>query len=149
MGVYGLVKLSPVFLVILQIVWPMQISWAFLALLLGVASSIFSSDRPEENRTAIQLRDRVSHIREGRMSPKTRQGVVVLFFAHKNTVSLLSLHRLVATNWLQKGLHRDGLSVEQETGLEPATACLEGRVSRDHRSLGIDWLWETIEKVFL
>jgi hypothetical protein len=37
--------------------------------------------------------------------------------------------------------------VERETGREPATACLEGRVSHDHRLFGIDRLWEPIERV--
>jgi hypothetical protein len=39
--------------------------------------------------------------------------------------------------------------MERETGLEPATACLEGRASQDRRSFGIDRLWEPIEQVFL
>ncbi len=38
---------------------------------------------------------------------------------------------------------------ERETGLEPATACLEGRVSQDRHSLGIDRLPRPIYKVFL
>jgi hypothetical protein len=39
--------------------------------------------------------------------------------------------------------------LERETGLEPATACLEGRVSQNHRSPGIDRLHEPIEQVLL
>ena len=31
-------------------------------------------------------------------------------------------------------------SRERETGLEPATACLEGRVSQDHRQIAMNWL---------
>jgi hypothetical protein len=110
-----LVVSSPVLRVCLQIVRPMRISGVFLVLPLGVASSVFSSDRPEENRTAIQLRDRMSPVREGRVSrpptrqdvacqkagcrklakagccTKSRQGVAVHVFAHKNTVSLLAI----------------------------------------------------------
>src|SRR6266700_5312981 len=36
---------------------------------------------------------------------------------------------------------------ERETGLEPATACLEGRVSQDRRSPGMKWLWGPIEQL--
>jgi hypothetical protein len=39
--------------------------------------------------------------------------------------------------------------MERETGLEPATACLEGRVSQNRRSLGIDRLPKPINQVFL
>jgi len=39
----------------------------------------------------------------------TRQNVAVRLFAQNKTASCFLLHRLVATNWLQKGLHRDGL----------------------------------------
>jgi hypothetical protein len=66
-------------------------------------------------------------------------------------------HRLLAfpnTAWLSPGgfspASREMMqNVERETGLEPATACLEGRVSQDRRSLGIDRPWEPIEQVFL
>src|SRR6266487_5694749 len=34
--------------------------------------------------------------------------------------------------------------LERETGLEPATACLEGRWSQNHRPLPVKWLWESI-----
>ena len=44
-----------------------------------------------------------------RQCDMTRQNVAVRFFAHNKTVPCFLLHRLVATNWLQKGLHRDGL----------------------------------------
>jgi hypothetical protein len=33
----------------------------------------------------------------------------------------------------------------QSSGCELVTACLEGRLSRWYRSLGIDWLWEPIK----
>jgi hypothetical protein len=39
----------------------------------------------------------------------TRQNVAVRLFAHNKTAPCFFLHRLVATNWLQKHLHRDGL----------------------------------------
>jgi hypothetical protein len=38
-----------------------------------------------------------------------RQNVAVRLFAQNKTASCFLLHRLVATNWLQKRLHRDGL----------------------------------------
>ncbi len=33
---------------------------------------------------------------------------------------------------------------KRETGLELATACLEGRVSRNRRSLALDWLYKPV-----
>ncbi len=41
--------------------------------------------------------------------------------------------------------HRETLqNVERETGLEPATACLEGRLPHDHRSLLMNRLHERL-----
>ena len=38
---------------------------------------------------------------------------------------------------------------ERETGLEPATACLEGRVSRNRRSFAMNWLNWLVYTIFL
>ena len=38
---------------------------------------------------------------------------------------------------------------KRETGLEPATACLEGRLLQDHRSLGISCLPRRCEQELL
>ena len=67
--------------------------------------------------------------REGMRAHITRQNVAVRLFAHNKTASCFLLHRLVATNWLQKACTETVYTVERETGLEPATACLEGRNS--------------------
>ena len=40
-------------------------------------------------------------------------------------------------------------SVERETGLEPATACLEGRVSQNRRQLAMNWLNWLVYTIFL
>ena len=73
------------------------------------------------------------------------------------------LRRLVVTNWLQMHLHRDGLyTLERETGLEPATACLEGRRLQNCRSAGLhrpdsrfytvyvhcEWAWQKTSRAF-
>jgi len=39
--------------------------------------------------------------------------------------------------------------LERETGLEPATACLEGRVSRLRRSLPVHWLERRLQRPHL
>ncbi len=74
--------------------------------------------------------------------PKTRQDVAVYLCAHKNIVSLLSL---TLSGCHQAASHRPAerrcRHVERETGLEPATTCLEGRVSHSHRSFAANWLY--------
>jgi hypothetical protein len=65
----------------------------------------------------------------------TRQNVAVRLFAHYKTVPCFLLHRLVATNWLQKGLHRDGLQRGAGDGARTRrSACLEGRRLHSRRS---------------
>ena len=43
--------------------------------------------------------------------------------------------------------YREAACFERGAGFEPATACLEGRVAQDRRSLGIDRLWKPIDRV--
>ena len=58
-------------------------------------------EKKRRQNVACVARQNVAHM--------TRQNVAVRLFAHNKTVPCFFLHRLVATNWLQKGLHRDGL----------------------------------------
>ncbi len=59
-----------------------------------------------------------------------RQDVAVRVCAHKNTVSLLSLTLPGCRQAASRPACRETMyKVERETGLEPATACLEGRNS--------------------
>jgi hypothetical protein len=53
---------------------------------------------------------------------------------------------LVATNWLQKACTETVYTVERETGLEPATACLEGRCSQYRRLLDTNSHYRLIEQ---
>ena len=45
---------------------------------------------------------------------------------------------------LEAPVKRRSIEKERETGLEPATACLEGRCFQHHRSVAIDWLYRLI-----
>jgi hypothetical protein len=56
-----------------------------------------------------KLRQNVACVARQNVAHMTRQNVAVRLFAQNKTVPCFLLHRLVATNWLQKRLHRDGL----------------------------------------
>ena len=80
----------------------------------------------------------------------SRQVVTEHIRAKNNSISLLAVTPLACLQTVcRQPAKRLVVSRERETGLEPATACLEGRGSQDRRSPGIDRLWEPIEQVFL
>src|SRR5260370_24503169 len=58
-------------------------------------------EKKRRQHVACVARQNVAHI--------ARQNVAVRLFAQNKTAPCFFLHRLVATNWLQKRLHRDGL----------------------------------------
>ena len=62
---------------------------------------LLTRERKDLEKTRTSSARSIAHI--------TRQNVAVRLFAHNKTVPCFLLHRLVATNWLQKRLHRDGL----------------------------------------
>jgi hypothetical protein len=77
-----------------------------------------------------------------------RQVVTGHVFAKNNSVSLLAITPLACLQTAcRQPAKRLVVPWERETGFEPATACLEGRVSQDRRSFGIDRLLEPIKQV--
>ena len=123
--------------------------WHFVLFWSSVLASFGASGAPGDKRAA--ERGRMSRLCEGRMSrapgqdvtslrqdvtsaeagchPKMRQDVAVHLFTHKKTVSLLSLSPLGCHQSASSACKETVYMLERETGLEPATACLEGRNS--------------------
>src|SRR6266566_4281015 len=77
--------------------------------------------------------------------PTSRQVVAERTFAKNNDVSLLAVTPFACLQTDSTGpAKRLVVSGERETGLEPATACLEGMWSQDRRPLAMKWLWESV-----
>jgi len=69
----------------------------------------------------------------------SRQVVAEHVRAKNNSVSLLAVTPLACLQTAcRQPAKRLVVSRERETGLEPATACLEGRVSRNRRSFAMN-----------
>jgi len=77
--------------------------------------------------------------------PHSRQVVTEHVCAKNNSVSLLAVTPFACLQTAcRQPAKRLVVSRERETGLEPATACLEGRMLQYRRSLAVEWLQERI-----
>ena len=87
---------------------------------------------------------------EAGVRPYSRQVVTEHFCAKNNNVSLLAVTPLACHQTAcRQPAKRRVVSRERETGLEPATACLEGRRSRSRRSPGLHRPYSRFHTIYL